>query len=356
MHKKAPLQSIFDQLEARVPKLKVVYALIAINVLVFIAMLTQGAGFWHPTNQIQLAWGANFAPATQDGEWWRLGSAMFLHFSVIHLLLNSYALWDVGQLAERAFTKWRLLGIYIVAGLFGNVLSLVLQGNQAVSGGASGAVFGLYAAVLVFLWRERDYIAPKEFKQLFGVGVAFSMGTIILGFIIPGIDNAAHIGGFVAGALASIIFAKPMNARKIPIRISVMASALIAIATTALLINLPEPKYKMSDEVLVRAVIGEFMAENQAIRQAINRQKLNFPYAGKDSDYSFSELADQIDQDITKPYEDSFEKLSKLPYDPDLPSAKALDFWLDYTQRNKSNFENFAQELRKRDSAEAAPD
>jgi rhomboid protease GluP len=336
------LNSIYDQLEARLPKIHLTYALLLINVLVFVAMLLSGAGFWHSPNGVQLEWGANFGPATQDGEWWRLLSAMFLHFGVLHLALNGFALWDVGQLAERMFGRWRFIAIYLTSGIFGNVLSLVTQGNQAVSGGASGAIFGLYGAVLIFLWRERAYILPAEFKLLFGGGIAFAVLTIVMGQIVPGIDNAAHIGGFVAGLLAGIAFAQPINARAMPVRFSAGAYSLIVLASVVLLTHLPAPKYKWSDELLLRSVISDFTTENQAI----NRNWLTILHASKQGDQSFEELAANIDFSITKPYEQTFEKLSELPSDPALPSARQVENLKLYTESKKQQFEAIANSLR----------
>ena len=87
--------------------------------------------------------------------------------------------------------------LYALSGLPGNLVSLALHGNQAVSGGASGAIFSLYGALLVFLWREQSNVEPGEFRWLFGGAVVFSSLMLGVGFVVQGIDNAAHGGSLV---------------------------------------------------------------------------------------------------------------------------------------------------------------
>ena len=310
--------------------------------LVFVAMLIKGAGFWHSPNDIQLVWGANFGPATQDKQWWRLGTALFLHFGAIHLALNSFALWDVGQLAERMYGHLRFIGIYIISGLSGNLLSLVVQGNSAVSGGASGAIFGIYAAVLVFLWRERATISAHEFRWLFWGGSAFAVFSIGLGFVIPGIDNAAHIGGFVTGLLTSVIFSQRITARVMPVKYSVGAACLTVIASFILFKNIPAPKYFWSDELLVRSQINAFLYQDQAI----NRTWLEIMHEGNKGVESFDKLAGKIDYLISEPYEKSFQELLKLPNNPALPSAMQLEQLLLYAEKRKQESKAIAEQLR----------
>jgi rhomboid protease GluP len=336
------LQSLHELLIQRTPKIGVTKLLASINVLVFIAMLFNGAGFWHSPNGIQLSWGANFGPATQDGEWWRLGTAMFLHFGAVHLALNSFALWDAGQLVERMYGHWRFLCIYLVSGLLGNLVSLVVQGNSAVSGGASGAIFGIYGAAFIFLWRERAAISKHEFRWLFGGGLAFSALTIVLGFIIPGIDNAAHIGGFVTGLLASIVFSQTITARTMPIKFSASAVTLMVFAVILFIKLIPAPKYRWSDELLLRSQISAFLYQDQAI----NRSWLEIIHESKQGKSTFSELAGKIDDSISEPYEESFERLSRLPSDPALPSAAQLESILHYTEKRKEASKALAEKLR----------
>lgn len=314
-------------------------------------VLFAGAGIWHSPNDVQLRWGANFGPATQDGEWWRLGTAMFLHFGVVHLLLNSLSLWEAGQLVERMYGRWRFTGIYLIAGLFGNLLSLVVQGNEAVSGGASGAIFGVYGAALVYLWRERAAISPREFKWLFGGGCVFSVITIALGFVIPGIDNAAHIGGLVAGILVSIVLSLSMTARKMPITQRGLAAFLLVVASVSLAYHIPAPKYRWSDELLLRSEINAFLYENQAI----NRSWLEIAHESKQGNKTFEELASKIDFAVSKPYKEQLEKLSKLPQDPALPSAQQLEGLLEYAEARKNQSEALVRDLRSQQSAHPAP-
>jgi rhomboid protease GluP len=208
-----PRPPLYEQLAARIPRIPATWLLIIANLLVFAAMLGQGAGLRHTDNAVQLAWGANFGPATKDGEWWRLGSALFLHFGLLHLALNMLSLWDGGRLVERMYGHGRFLVLFFAAGLAGNLLSLIAQGDRAISGGASGAVFGVYGALLSFLWLERRQLHPGEFRRLFVGAALFSAINIGLGFQVTGIDNAAHIGGFVAGILAGAALAPSAGPR-----------------------------------------------------------------------------------------------------------------------------------------------
>ena len=346
------MQALHDVLKKRSPQVWVTKLLIAANVLVFIAMLVDGAGLWHSANSVQLAWGANFGPATQDGQWWRLGSAMFLHFGIVHLVLNTWSLWDAGQLVERMYGKLRFASIYFISGLTGNLVSLIVQGNSAVSGGASGAIFGVYGALLTFLWFERKAITPHEFRWLFWGALGFAIATIVLGFIIPGIDNSAHIGGFVTGILMSIVFAQSISAKTLPIKMSLTAACVMVLAVVLLITNIPPPKYRWHDEVFISKQIAEFIQQDQAI----NRSWLEIINEGKQENATFDGLANHIDSEISDRYEESFEKLSQLPVSPALPSSAKLGNLLQYIQQRKAESQALADKFRKqKTSSELQP-
>jgi rhomboid protease GluP len=328
---------LIDRLRDQVPRVPATLTIIALNVLVFGAMLMAGAGLWHSPNGVQLAWGANFGPATQDGEWWRLGSALFLHFGLLHLGMNMWALWDGGHLVERMYGHGRFLMIYFAAGLVGNFASLDVQGGGAVSGGASGAIFGVYGALLAYVWRERGRMHPADFRWLFWGASAFTAVAIAFGFIIPGIDNAAHLGGLLTGVLTGIAL--------IPGRARLAAVAALALAVGVLTVAIPTPKYRWSEEKQARGEIRDFLGEDATITaswQAILEE-------GRRGRLSFDQLAGRIESDVTDRYEASFEELSALKLSGAAPSAAAVDALRHYAEQRRDASRALSEGLRARD-------
>ncbi|MEW6678090.1 MAG: rhomboid family intramembrane serine protease [Pseudomonadota bacterium] len=323
------------------------YLLIVINCLVFLGMLWHGAGLWHVDNGVPLAWGANFGPATQDGEWWRLGSAMFLHFGVLHLGMNMLSLWDGGRLVERMYGPRRFLLLYIGAGLLGNLVSLMAQGDKAVSAGASGAIFGIYGAFMSHLWLERKSRNPGEFKRLFWGAFLFSALAIALGIFIKGIDNHAHVGGLVGGVLLGLYLARPEPpvARRLPN----LAGGVFLAVVGGVVTHLPAPPYLWSEEQRARLEIRAFMgADNR-----LNAQWQQLMGRARQGELSFDELAGQIDSRITASYEASFEQLSRVHLDPSAPSAQTLAALRQYAESKRDAARALAEQLREQQATGA---
>lgn len=331
---------------ARVP---VTLVLLASNILIFAAMLFHGASLWHTSTTVPLAWGANFGPATQDGQWWRLGSAMFLHFGIVHLLLNMWALWDIGRLLEQVYGRWRFVLLYLGSGVIGNLLSLVIQGNDAVSGGASGAIFGLYGALVLFLWRERAQMERGEFRWMFGAATIFIVLALVMGQLIPGIDNSAHIGGLASGALLGVALSRPWtfnSPRNRSVRVAALGLLLLASAT--LWINVPAPSYRLGEEIRAREAINRFLVQDQRISQ----QWESILGKGQEKQLSFDHLAGQIDSAVTSEYQESFENLSALHLDTAAPSAKTLEILRKYAELRSNASQELSDGLRKRDATQ----
>lgn len=318
----------------------------AVNLIVFVAMIGFGAGLWHSPNNVQLAWGANFGPATQDGQWWRLGTAMFIHFGILHLAMNLWALWDGGNFVERIYGSGRFVALYAGSGLVGNVVSLAIQGNQAVSAGASGAIFGLYGALLVALWRERHYLHPREFAWLFWGAAAFSVAVMAFGLLVPGIDNAAHIGGLVTGTLLGLTFYRPFRTATSIKRLTRLAAAGAATAAVCIaIINLPPPGYRWREESAARDEIAQFLHQEAAIGEEWSALVAE----GNQRKLSFEQLAARLDADIAERYERSFDQLSRLPISPELPSAAAIRLLRGYADIRREELHVLAEGLRSGD-------
>ena len=173
----------------------VTYALVIINVLVFLL------GIITNTHEEIINLFANYAPYIKDGEYYRLFTSMFVHANLFHILFNMYALYLLGKEAESFFGKWKFLGIYIISGLSGSLLSILLN-PVTPSIGASGAIFGILGALLYFGYNYRVYLGNTLVKEILPVIVI----NLALGFMITGVDNYAHIGGLVGGITTAMAF------------------------------------------------------------------------------------------------------------------------------------------------------
>jgi membrane associated rhomboid family serine protease len=158
------------------------------------------------------------------GEYYRLFTAMFMHYGVLHLLLNMYALWILGRTLEAFLGPIRFLALYLVAGLGGNVAAYVFQPN-ALSAGASTAIFGLFAALFVVLRKQ-------------GLSTAAVLPVIIINLVftltVPGISIAGHLGGLVVGGLVGAGFAYAPKEHRSALQAATVAIALVALAGLSL--------------------------------------------------------------------------------------------------------------------------
>lgn len=151
-----------------------------------------------------LDFGANYGPLVAGGEYWRLLSSVFLHIGIMHLALNSIGLLIYGMLLERAFGRFRFTFIYIAAGLAGSTASFVAN-PLAISAGASGAIFGLLGALAACFLTGRGPLRGGSRRDAAGIGVLVAI-NLAFGFMMPGIDNWAHIGGLAMGfALGGVL-------------------------------------------------------------------------------------------------------------------------------------------------------
>jgi rhomboid protease GluP len=173
-------------------------ALIAASVLVFAVMVLRGVSALDPTPQQAIAFGADFGPLTFSGQWWRLVTSMFVHFGLIHLGLNMWCLWNLGRAAERLLGRFSYILAYFASGIFSSIAAVYWH-PLAAGAGASGAIFGLAGVLVSFVYLKKTpahlQINSKMLSSL-GTFIAYNL---IFGAAIPGISNAAHLGGLIMG-------------------------------------------------------------------------------------------------------------------------------------------------------------
>ena len=177
--------------------------LIAVNILYFFWLefhgSTENAAF-------MVEHGAMYVPlVVREGEYYRLLTAVFMHFGISHLVNNMVILFVLGDNLERALGKVKYLVFYLICGVGANVFSMVVSIREyelAVSAGASGAIFGVIGGLLYVVIRNRGRLEDLSTRQL----ALFVACSLYFGFTSTGIDNAAHVGGLVLGFLLAAIF------------------------------------------------------------------------------------------------------------------------------------------------------
>ena len=168
-------------------------------------LLTQFSG-GSTDPDVLLRYGAMEALHIAAGDYWRLLTAIFLHSGMVHLGFNCVGLFIFGQQIEQLYGRSRFLLIYVVSGLAGSVASYSLNISLAphsIGVGASGAIFGLLGALAAFFLYHRDKLGRLGRQSLNGLLVLAAV-NLFFGFVISGVDNYAHIGGLVAGALLGV--------------------------------------------------------------------------------------------------------------------------------------------------------
>lgn len=163
--------------------------LIFINVIVYLLSLVDYNGILNNF--------ANYYLYVQNGEYYRLFTSMFVHANILHLVSNMYALYVVGPIIEKYYGKGKFLLIYLGSGIIGSLFSVVLTNYASV--GASGAIFGLFGALLYFGYKYRATLDGFLRSSI----IPTLLVNLLLGFMIPGIDVSAHLGGLIGGLLFS---------------------------------------------------------------------------------------------------------------------------------------------------------
>jgi rhomboid protease GluP len=172
---------------------------------VFVAMVLKGVSPVEPSIDDLLAWGANYGPfVAVDHEYWRLFTSMFLHVGFLHLFFNMWCLMAAGPIIERFFGHLGFAAIYVLSGLGGAVASMAVH-PMMVSAGASGAIFGIFGALLGFLAVQHLSVPAALLKPLRTSATSFVAYSILFGMMSAKVDNSAHLGGLATGFLCGLL-------------------------------------------------------------------------------------------------------------------------------------------------------
>jgi membrane associated rhomboid family serine protease len=200
------LQAFYRLMRGRRPV--VTFALIAINAAIFLLMYRGGSEI---SAKELVDYGALVPRLVENGQWWRLFTAIFLHASIAHILFNMTSLFAVGTLCERLYGSGKFLAIYLGSGLAGSLVSFgyaVATGSDLYSPhvGASGAIFGIAGALLTVRFQRSDVIPRQVRDQISGWLIALVGINLAISFVTPYVDNSAHLGGLIGGIVLSFVF------------------------------------------------------------------------------------------------------------------------------------------------------
>jgi rhomboid protease GluP len=321
--------------------------LVAANVLVFAAMAFAGAGITQPQPLAHIAWGSNFAALTTSGEWWRLATATFLHFGALHLLFNMWALWGTGGLVERLFGHGRFAAIYAASGLAGSLASI--GWNPLVnSAGASGAIFGVIGAQLAFFLRGGHRIPAEVIRAQRNSTLGFIGYSVVFGLTVPGIDNAAHLGGLACGFVMGWLLASPIgvvdDAARARLGAALAAGFAVTVvatggwaATTAAAAHASEQAY-MRTWYWYATTEPAILAKSREVTAAASARKLADRAA-----------ADRLEREVVPFYREAAGRLATATLPAGSPLADDRRRLLDFTQGRVAGFELMIAGIREND-------
>jgi len=177
-------------------KILVTKIIMTLCIIMFVAMYLIGNG---SNDALTLyIFGANLPLAVKSGEVYRLLTCAFLHAGILHLLFNMYSLFIIGNQVETYLGKFKFTLVYLISVLSGSLMSCLFTDSLSV--GASGAIFGLLGSLLYFGYHYRLYLGDVLRRQI----IPLIAINLLLGFVLSGVDNAAHIGGLIGGYLATM--------------------------------------------------------------------------------------------------------------------------------------------------------
>lgn len=184
----------------RLSQAKVTSGLMIINTIVFVLMTLNGGS---ESIENLIRFGANSKILVAHGEWWRLFTASFIHIGFFHILFNMYFFYSLGPIFEKMFGSLNFLIIYLISGIFGNLLSFAFGNPYTVSAGASTSLYGMLGLAIGLMVTYRNDEIIRSFGASF---ISVVVINVIYSLLAPGVGIYGHLGGFIAGFLLAGIF------------------------------------------------------------------------------------------------------------------------------------------------------
>ena len=342
-------QSEFQQrLQAATPVAWVTPVLVGINVLVFVLMAFDGAGVMKPEGDVHVRWGSNYGILTASGEWWRLFTSMFLHFGLIHIALNMATLWDIGRTVERLYGNWTFLLLYLLSGVSGSVLSLLWH-PQVNSAGASGAIFGVFGMLAAFMSHKELGVPTTVMKSHWRIALPFIGYNLFIGATVPGIDNAAHLGGLAGGFVMGYALARPLDAspRAFSRGLVIGLVALLAVGAAAAALGLKGVSARAQGEMALHTTLETLAREDTRTRHAVE----DVITKAKAGQVSPDEASRKIQQEAVTVLDGIERSLSSIQLDPASNQRARRDLVQRYVVARKEGYAALAEAIRTDDPA-----
>lgn len=188
------------------------YILIGLNVLVYLVLAFMSGNIINISDDALLIMGAQLNGLVAEGQFWRIFTAMWLHFSIFHIGINMLSLFFVGTFIEVFYGKWRYLLIYLISGIIGGILTYFLAPPNAFAAGASGAIAGVFGAIGAFFIVNRRALGPAA-NAMIGQWVFWLLLNVAFDVYDTGIAWQDHLGGLVAGIILGIVLLPPLRRR-----------------------------------------------------------------------------------------------------------------------------------------------
>ena len=345
--------------------------LLIANIFVFLLTLLSSGGENSPLfNTVLVAYGAKMNALINSGQWWRFVTPIFLHGGILHLLMNMYGLWVLGPYVERLYGSAKFVVFWVLTGVAGVVASyltvrpgmqlnavsrFLFKNGDPISVGASGALFGLIGVLFVFGIKFRHEL-PDGFKRAFGVGMLPTiLLNVFIGFTIPVIDNAAHMGGLLAGAGLALIVGYKRPGERAGVALfwhSLQAAALLLVVVSFTMVALrfqgPRPALRnLSSRTLLNTGQSDVPVYLEAlngaqlvVQNALNGQELGDTEASVkalDAAPSLDEKADALRNEM-KQLLARAQELAKIP-----PNQRTRQRWRAQREELRKDFDAWVE-------------